>query len=59
MKSQISFGDQLKFFISIDWILSNTLAVDQEGVELNDDECHSSTKDIILAKKKGRGVIGH
>jgi len=57
MKSQISFGNQLQFFISIDWPLSNTLAMIGNQVHINGDELHSSTKAITLAKKKGSGLI--
>lgn len=57
MMSQISFGNQLEFFISIDRMLSNTLAVDQEEIELNDDECHSSTKASIPPKKDGKAIF--
>jgi len=32
MSGQISFGTQPQFFISIDWVLSNTLATDQDQV---------------------------
>ena len=59
MKGQVSFGNQPQFFISIDWVLSATLATDQEGDVINVDECHSSIKAIIPAKMKGNRVIGH
>ena len=59
MNSQISFGNQPQFVISIDWVLPATLATDQEGDIINGDECHSSTNAIIPAKKNGNRVIGH
>ena len=59
MGSQISFGNQPQFLISIDWVLSNTLATVRKKMNMNGDECHSSTKAIIPAKKNGNRVIGH
>jgi hypothetical protein len=59
MNGQINFGNQPQFFISIDWVLPATLATDQERDVIHSDECHSSTKAIIPAKKNGNRVIGH
>jgi hypothetical protein len=59
MKSQISFGNQLQFFISIDRGLSNTLATDRNQMSMNGDECHSSTKAFIPPKNDADPVIGH
>ena len=59
MSGQISFGNQPLFFNSIDWVLSNTLATDRNQVNLNGDECHSSTKAFIPPKKDVNLVIGH
>ena len=58
MSDQISFGNQLQFFISIDWGLSNTLATDRNQMSMNGDECHSSTKAFIPPKKGVDTVIG-
>jgi len=50
--------NQLQFFISIDWALSNTLAADSNHVNKYGDECHSSTKAFIPPKKDVNLVIG-
>ena len=59
MRGQISFGNQPQFFISIDWVLSNTLATDTNQANMNGDECHSSTKAFIPPKKDENLGIGH
>jgi hypothetical protein len=59
MSGQISFGIQPPFFISIDWVLSNTLAADSNQVNKFGDECHSSTKAFIPPKKDVNLAIGH
>ena len=56
---QISFGNQPPFFISIDWVLSNTLAADSNQINKFGDECHSSTKTFIPPKKDVNLAIGH
>ena len=56
---QISFQSQLQFFISIDWVLSNTLAADSNQINKFGDECHSSTKPFIPPKKDVNLAIGH
>jgi len=59
VSDQISFGNQLQFFNSIDWVLSNTLATHLNHMNMNGDECHSSTKALIPPKKDVNLVIGH
>jgi len=59
VSDQISFGNQLQFFNSIDWVLSNTLAADSNHINKFGDECHSSTKAFIPPKKDVNIVIGH
>ena len=56
---QISFQSQLQFFISIDWVLSNTPAADSNQMNKYGDECHSSTKAYIPPKKDLNLVNGH
>jgi len=57
MNGQISFGKQQQFFISIDWVLPDTLSIDRNKISSNGDECHSSTNAFILSKNDVDAVI--